>query len=86
MSEPSKMLFQIGGERLLKLSELVKGYDYHLLEISEGLKTELLALQALEKDEINNSSDLFLLRKEAMFQLEYIDLIRLPSHQIFIGN
>ncbi|WP_370524385.1 accessory Sec system protein Asp2 [Lactococcus sp. S64] len=83
MSEPSKKLFQIGGARLPKLSELVEAYDYHPLDISEGLKGELLQLQALEKDEINNSTDLFLLRKEAMFQLECIDLIRLPSHQIF---
>lgn len=83
VSEPSKKLFQIGGARLPKLSELVEAYDYHPLEISEGLKGELLQLQALEKDEINNSTDLFLLRKEAMFQLETIDLIRLPSHQVF---
>lgn len=83
VSEPSKKLFQIGGARLPKLSELVEAYDYHPLDISEGLQAELLRLQALEKDEINNSTDLFLLRKEAMFQLETIDLIRLPSHQIF---
>ena len=66
VSEPSKKLFQIGGARLPKLSELVEAYDYHPLEISEGLKGELLQLQALEKDEINNSTDLFLLRKEAI--------------------
>lgn len=83
VSEPSKKLFQIGGERLPKLSELVKGYEYQVLEIGERLKTELLTLQVLGKNEINNSTDLFLLRKEAMFQLKYIDLIRLPSHQIF---
>ncbi|CAJ1223464.1 Accessory Sec system protein Asp2 [Lactococcus lactis] len=83
VSEPSKKLFQIGGARLPKLSELVEAYDYHPLDISEGLQAELLQLQALEKDEINNSTDLFLLRKEAMFQLECIDLIRLPSHQVF---
>ncbi|MFC6809335.1 accessory Sec system protein Asp2 [Lactococcus lactis subsp. hordniae] len=83
MSEPSRKLFQIGGARLPKLSELVEAYDYHPLDISEGLQAELLQLQALEKDEINNSTDLFLLRKEAMFQLECIDLIRLPSHQVF---
>ena len=70
VSEPSKKLFQIGGARLPKLSELVEAYDYHPLDISEGLQAELLQLQALEKDEINNSTDLFLLRKEAMFQLE----------------
>lgn len=83
VSELSKKLFQIGGERLSILSELLEAYDYHFLEISEGLKGELLQLQELEKNEINNSTDLFLLRKEAMFQLEYIDLIRLPSHQVF---
>ena len=83
MSESSKRLFQIGGSHLSKLSELLETYDYHPLEISATLKTELLQLQALEKDEINNSTDLFLLRKEAMPQLEQIDLVRLPSHQIF---
>lgn len=83
VSEPSKKLFQIGGERLSKLSGLLEAYDYHPLEISEGLKAELVELQALEKDEINNSTALFLLRKEAMPYLGQIDLIRLPSHQIF---
>ena len=83
MSEHSKHLFHIGGRPLLKFNELLETYTYHHLEISEMLKLELYETQLIEKNEINNSKDLFLLSKEIMSHMRKIDLIHLPSHQIF---
>lgn len=83
MSEQSKYLFHIGGRSLPRVQELIKDYQYYHLEISTTLKSDLIKLQPMEKEQINNSPHLFLLSKEVMPHLSQINLISLPSYQIF---
>lgn len=83
MSENSKILCHIGGTSLSDIHKLSESYDYHHFEINEALKQNLIKIRPMAKDQINNSTDLFLLGREAMKHLEQVDLIKLPSHQIF---
>ncbi|HFC9197342.1 accessory Sec system protein Asp2 [Enterococcus lactis] len=83
MSEKSNYLFHIGGVKLPSIDELAENYVYLHLEISDHLKQDLIDLQPMTNDQINNSSNLFLLSREAMSQLNQIDLLKLPSYQIF---
>lgn len=83
VSENLKNIFHIGGEPLLDLTDLVEDYNYIHLDISETLKTDLSRLRSSSNDEINNSTDIFLLSPAAMPHLKEIDLIHLPSHQVF---
>lgn len=83
MSEKSKYLFHIGGEKLPNITELTKVYDYFHFEINEYLQKDLTAIQPLTRDQVNNSSSLFLLSNEAMSHLDQLALEQLPSNQIF---
>ncbi|HGF7723025.1 TPA: accessory Sec system protein Asp2 [Enterococcus faecium] len=83
MSEKSNYLFHIGGVKLPNIDELAENYVYLHLEVSDHLKQDLMDLQPMTDDQINNSSNLFLLSWEAMSQLDQIDLIKLPSYQVF---
>lgn len=83
MSENLKNIFHIGGQSLSEINELIKDFKYHHLEVKATLKEELSRLRSITNNEINNSNDLFLLSKEVMYHLQDIDLIKLPSHQIF---
>lgn len=83
MREDLKNLFHIGGEVLKNVTELTQDYAYCHLEINEKLQQDLTSLRSIAKNEINNSTDLFLLSKEAMPHLKDIELIKFPSHQIF---
>ena len=83
MSENPKIFFHIGGKKIAALGEWIKAFDYYHIELTEHLKEDLSKLQPMAKDQINNSSDFFLLSQEAMDQLKKIDLIKLPIYQIF---
>ncbi|WFR75731.1 hypothetical protein P9166_12530 [Lactococcus lactis] len=83
MSEQTKKLFHLGGMSLSRLHELLQDYEYLHLENNDTLKQNLDEYQLMNHQEVNNSTDLFLLSKEMMPYLEQIDLISLPSHQIF---
>lgn len=83
MSEKLKYLFHIGGKKMPELEALLQDYTYLPLEVSPHLKEEIGTLQPVIPDEINNSNHLFILGSKIIGQLESIDLVHLPSHQIF---
>lgn len=83
VKEQHKYLFHIGGVKHPELSSLLQEYTYQYFEIHPQLKGELAELQPLTPDQVNNSAHLFLLSRETMPYLKYLDLVQLPSHQVF---
>lgn len=83
VSEDLKKLFHIGGELSINTAKIKEEYAYYHLKIGEGLSEKLAQLRGIDNNELYNSTDLFLLSREIISQLKLIDLISLPSYQIF---
>lgn len=83
MSEKIKYLIHIGGEEFPEIIDAIQDFKYLHFNITSQLNTDIEALQPMAPDEINNSNHLFILSREVMGQLNFLELVRLPSHQIF---
>ncbi len=83
MSQKTKNFFHIGGPQLQNISALSGSYDYHYLNISDQLNQEITEIEALDDDQINNTSSLFLLSADMMTELDKLNINQLPSYQVF---
>lgn len=83
MKSKKKNFFHIGGEAIGDTQLLDSTYKYQHLALERNLAQKIDELRDTKVDEVNNSGDIFLLDRSMGGSLAYLELEKLPSHQIF---
>lgn len=80
----TKLLIQIGGDRLDNISNLDKKFEFHYIDVeTDKVDDKFLELTAIPRDDPNNSGNIFLFGSNEIEKIKFETIRYLPSYQIF---